>query len=162
MNDKITVRYGAGDLAVPLLILAFFAALSVFTLIFTNMKALSILVLVLLAAYAAAVICPTVLFFLRAEGDSFYSSSRTGRKYDFRLSDIKSITCTERRNYKYGVKYFVEIRTADGSVILHHSMKGFSDLAAFLLEKHSSGELSSSVLSKKCREYLEQYASQSK
>lgn len=158
MNDKFTVRYGVGDLFVTLLIVAFFAAIAVFMLIFTELKAIAVTMLIILAVYTAALICPTVLFYLRVDGDRLYYRSRIGKKYEFSLSDIKSIVQAEQRHYRYGVKFFLVIKTNDQDIVLHHSMKGFGELAAYLIWLYSSGTLNSSVISKKCAGYLEKYS----
>ena len=141
-----------------LCIIVFFAVLAVFALIFSSMKALSVIFLVMLTLAAAALVFPVLLFSLRVDGDKLYSSSRMGKKYDFTLKDIENISYKEYSRAKYGSRFFLEIKTADKTISLHQSMKGFREIVAYLLEKHGSGDLASSVISKKSLKSLRELA----
>ncbi|WP_297958160.1 hypothetical protein [uncultured Ruminococcus sp.] len=158
MNNSFTVRYKVSDLLLTLPIIAFFAVLAVFMLIFSSMKALSVVFLIMLAPAAAALIFPVLLFSLKVDGDKLYSSSRSGKKYDFTLKDIENISYREYSRGKYGPRFFLEIRTADKTVTLRRTMKGFGELAAYLLDRYGSGELAPSVIPKKSLKSLQELA----
>ncbi len=157
MKDIFTVRYYKSDLLLTYLSVAALMAFFIFILIFTSNKALAVLMIVLLAAMAVVMTVPTFLFYLKVDNDKMYVRSRSGKTYDFSLNDIQNIEHIQQSRGKYGSRFFLRIKTADNEVILHRSMKGFKELAAYLLNKYDSGEISTSVISKNCIKSLKQY-----
>lgn len=155
-NDKLIVKYYTQDLVPSLLIVGFFTALGIFGLIFSNMKALSIMFIVLLAISALALIVPTVFFRLEVTDNKMYSRSRLGKETEFTLSDIRSIQYQQYNRTKYGPRFFLELHVGDKTVSLHKTMSGFKEFIEYLDDKHSSGEIPTSVLSKKTLKTLKE------
>ncbi len=155
-NNKLVVKYYTQDLVPSLLIVGFFTALGIFGLIFSNMKALSIMFIVLLAITAIALIVPTVLFRLEITDSKIYSRSRLGKEFEFTLSDIKSIQYQQYNRTKYGPRFFLELHVGDKTISLHKTMSGFKEFIEYLEDKHNSGEIPTSVLSKKTLKTLKE------
>jgi hypothetical protein len=155
-NNKLIVKYYTQDLIPSLLIIGFFTAVGILGLIFSNMKALSIMFIVLLAITALALIVPTVFFRLEVTDNKMYSRSRLGKEFEFTLSDIKSIQYQQYNRAKYGPRFFLELHVGDKTVSLHKTMSGFKEFIEYLEDKHNSGELSTSVLSKKTLKTLKE------
>lgn len=155
-NNKLVVKYYTQDLVPSLLIVGFFTALGIFGLIFSNMKALSIMFIVLLAISALALIVPTVFFRLEVTNDKMYSRSRLGKKFEFTLSDIRSIQYQQYNRTKYGPRFFLELHVGDKTISLHKTMSGFKEFTEYLDCKHNSGEIPTSVLSKKTLKTLKE------
>lgn len=148
-NDKLIVKYYTQDLIPSLLIVGFFIVIGILGLIFSNMKALSIMFIVLLAITALALIVPTVFFRLEVTDNRMYSRSRLGKESEFTLSDIKSIQYQQYNRTKYGPRFFLELHVGDKTVSLHKTMSGFKEFIEYLEDKHNSGEIPTSVLSNK-------------
>lgn len=155
-NNKLVVKYYTQDLVPSLLIVGFFTALGIFGLIFSNMMALSIMLIVLLAITALALIVPTVLFRLEITDNKMYTRSRLGKEFEFTLSDIKSIQYQQYNRTKYGPRFFLELHVGDKTISLHKTMSGFKEFIDYLDNKHSSGEIPTSVLSKKTLKTLKE------
>lgn len=155
-NNKLIVKYYTQDLIPSLLIIGFFTAIGILGLIFSSMKALSIMFIVLLAITALALIVPTVFFRLEVTDNKMYSRSRLGKEFEFTLSDIKSIQYQQYNRTKYGPRFFLELHVGDKTISLHKTMSGFKEFIAYLEDKHSSGEIPTSVLSKKTLKTLKE------
>lgn len=155
-NNKIIVKYYTQDLIPSLIIVGFFTVLGIFGLIFSNMKALSVMFIVLLAIVAIALIVPTVLFRLEITDNKMHSRSRLGKEFEFTLSDIKSIQYQQYNRTKYGPRFFLELHVGDKTISLHKTMSGFKEFIEYLEDKHSSGEIPTSVLSKKTLKTLKE------
>lgn len=155
-NDKLIVKYYTQDLIPSLLIVVFFIVIGVLGLIFSNMKALSVMFMVLLVITALALIVPTVLFRLEVTDNKMYSRSRLGKEFEFTLSDIKSIQYQQYNRTKYGPRFFLELHVGDKTISLHKTMSGFKEFIEYLDDKLSSGEISTSVLSNKTLKTLKE------
>lgn len=155
-NDKLIVKYYTQDLIPSLLIVGFFTVIGILGLIFSNMKALSVMFMVLLAITALALIVPTVFFRLEVTDNKMYSRSRLGKEFEFTLSDIKSIQYQQYNRVKYGPRFFLELHVGDKAVSLHKTMSGFREFIEYLDDKHNSGEIPTSVLSNKTLKTLKE------
>lgn len=153
--NKILVKYYTQDIIPSLLVVVFFIVIEILGLIFSNMKALSIMFIVLLAIVAIALIVPTVFFRLEVTDNKMYSRSRLGKEFEFTLSDIKSIQYQQYNRAKYGPRFFLELRVGDKTVSLHKTMSGFKEFVEYLSDKHKSGEIPTSVLSKETLKTLQ-------
>lgn len=155
-NDKLIVKYYTQDLIPSLLIVGFFTVIGILGLIFSNMKALSVMFMVLLAITALALIVPTVFFRLEVTDNKMYSRSRLGKEFEFTLSDIKSIQYQQYNRTKYGPRFFLELHVGDKTISLHKTMSGFKEFIEYLEDKHNSGEIPTSVLSNKTLKTLKE------
>lgn len=154
-NNKILVKYYTQDIIPSLLVVVFFIVIGILGLIFSNMKALSVMFMVLLAITALALIVPTVFFRLEVTDNKMYSRSRLGKEFEFTLSDIKSIQYQQYNRAKYGPRFFLELHVGDKTVSLHKTMSGFKEFIEYLNDKHNSGEIPTSVLSKETLKTLQ-------
>ncbi len=157
-NSKFTVRYPKSDMIIFFLAWGFFAAFGIMLLVMGVQKLLAIVMLVYLSLMAAAMICSTLLFGVKVDGDSLKLRTRLGRKYEFTLSDIRKVVCSKNSSIKYGPRYTVIIRTDDREIELMKSMKGFKEMCGYLLDRHSAGELAASAISKNCAATLKKYS----
>lgn len=105
-------------------------------------------------------------FYLKVENDKFYIRSRFGKKYEFSLSELKSIHCAN--NYRSRAKAYdqITLKFGETSVIIISNMSGMQEFTDYILEKYENGEILKQVI-QRCdyetlKEYQEEYIKKEK
>lgn len=102
------------------------------------------------------ILFPTSMFYVKANGSDIKLRTRLGRKYEFSVSDIEKVTCSETYG-KNKVFSDIDIEIKQKNVSVGSEMIGFGKMAEYLLEKYESGEINAQTMSSNCRKELLRY-----
>lgn len=102
-----------------------------------------------------------LLAYIKVDGRLIRVRTKFGRKYHFSCREINKIACFTDHNPKHGVSHDICMKVdMDGKQVdtyVFSSMKGFSTMAAYLLEMHERGEIKEEAISKSCKKMLTKY-----
>lgn len=103
-----------------------------------------------------------IAFYIKVDGNQIKGRTSRGRGYQFQVSDITKVTCSHKTiqgAHGVGTRQNYMTITADSERIeIKDSMGGFETMAAYLLHKSETGELSSSAISGYAKRLLGEYA----
>lgn len=121
----------------------------------------SMVLLVLMVFFVGKAVAYTFIFYVSVSENHIEVRTRKRKKYEFDISDIKKVRCYNRTSLKTGPRYYLTFVTQSNSdssdFLMVGSMKGFSKMAGYLLQKHNSGELRKNSISPHCQKELINY-----
>lgn len=113
-------------------------------------------------AISVVLLIRNIAFFIKVDGNQIKGRTFRGRGYQFQVSDITKVTCSHRSiKGAHGVgtrQNYMTITAGSEKVEIKDSMGGFETMAAYLLRKSETGELSSSAISGYAKQFLREYA----
>ena len=102
-----------------------------------------------------------LLAYIKVDGRLISVRTKYGRRYQFSCREINKIACFTDHNPKHGVSHDicmkVDMEGKQVDTYVFSSMKGFSTMAAYLLEMHERGEIKEEAISKNCKKMLTKY-----
>ncbi len=117
--------------------------------------------------YAVAAICflplfvfvviTTVLFYVKVDGTTIKVRTKRGKKYEFTCADINFVNCSKSAGGDTGTRFYIKITTKSHKLEIENPMKGFEQMAEYLLAKHESGDIRSIAVSERSKEWLHMY-----
>lgn len=161
MQDTFQVRYKITDL------ISFAIPFSIFTVICVVMffKCKYTMLNIFFATYlffmALIMVIPTILFFVKIEGEIINVRTRIGRKYEFNVSDIEKIICEKRNGPRLGPSFSIRLMTSDKEVEMDMKMINFDKISYYLLYELSNGKIKNNAISKHCKNELIKYKDES-
>lgn len=103
-----------------------------------------------------------IAFYIKVDGNQIKGRTSKGHGYQFQVSDITKVTCSRRAiQGAHGVgtrQNYMTITAGSEKVEIKDSMGDFENMAAYLLRKSETGELSSSAISGDAKQFLRKYA----
>ena len=159
-SDVFEVRFPKTDLLGFFLPYSFFAAVCILMFVFELYLYLRIVFAAYLLIIGGMMVLATCMFSVRVEGSQCMVRTKLGKRYTFRVSEIEKVVCSKKNGPKLGPQFSLRIMTGTRELELDSKMKGFSEMAGYLLQKAECGELNAQATSKHCREELVRYRNQ--
>ncbi len=157
-NNNFEVTFPKKDLVEFFLLYSIFVIVNILMFVFNFNFRLSVLLAAHLIPIAIAMVYVTLMFKVEVDENTFKVRTRIGRKYTFNLNDITKIMCTKKLRPRLGPQFSLLIYTKNHEIRLFSEMKGFSQMAVYLLEKLDAQELNNDCVSKSSRKELVKYS----
>ncbi|MBP8994989.1 MAG: hypothetical protein KBG30_14430 [Bacteroidales bacterium] len=131
--------------------------LMAFAITRTEYIALYIVSIVFVIPICVLMILYDLLFKVNVSGKQIKVRSYWGRKYEFDLSDINTVSCERTDSLKSATHFFIILVTETEKLKMSDSLTGFDQMASYILYKHDTGEIKQEAISKTCRKMLNMY-----
>ncbi|MDO5401092.1 MAG: hypothetical protein Q4F17_08950 [Eubacteriales bacterium] len=108
----------------------------------------------------AAALIPRMLFRIKVSRSTLEGRTRSGKRFSFPCSKISRVFCSKEMLHHKAISapvYYLTIKTKDRTLKLEHSMKGFSEMAEYLLNQCQAGQIDRRAVSNTCKEALTSY-----
>lgn len=157
MNDEFTVKYPKSDLKEFFIIYFVIAALWTAAAIALQRIAVVLFLFLYLILAAALMLTSSLVFYVNVSGNIISYRTRLGKCGSFSVSDIKDIICESQFGPRTGNKYYITVVTDNRELDFTLNMENFELIAAYLLEKTTSGEINENAVTPDDIEELKKY-----
>ena len=157
MSEGFKVTLSRKSLIELLICLIIAEAMTVAILLTTEYILLGSIMLTMLTLISIMAILATSLFYVKVNGSVIRVRTRSGRKYEFRCSDIQKVGYYKTIGSKQGAITHLTIKTKSCTVEIRPAMTGFTTMAGYLLDKHEAGEIKSTAITYSCQGKLRQW-----
>ena len=103
-----------------------------------------------------------MLFKMEVENNYFKVRTKTGKNFEFNLSEIERVFCIRKNGIKVGTNYYIKIYARERFIEVNNSMDGFETLAAYLIEKYENKEIYKDAISDYNMKQLKMYKDKNK
>ena len=111
---------------------------------------------------AMLIFVSTMLFKMEVENNYFKVRTKTGKNFEFNLSEIERVFCIRKNGIKVGTNYYIKIYARERFIEVNNSMDGFETLAAYLIEKYENKEIYKDAISDYNIKQLKMYKDKNK
>lgn len=156
-KQTFKLKYKFSDFLAALIPCLIFISIFVFASCIDTYRASGIIgiILTLIPMILAAVAYSN--FYLKVENDKFYIRSRFGKKYEFSLSELRSIHCANNYSSRVHADEQITLKFSEISVIIISNMSGMQEFTDYILEKYENGKISKQIFQKCDYETFKEY-----